>query len=128
MAVEEASRRRADGKSKTAGPRSTSVGRGNGFTPLGGSPYAFNRIAIPLALSFAGKGFHSAQAAQIRAGCLRTAALRNGFYRKGEDYDLAVAQHPLEYKKWLKAHEMCARNISSVRMTCLGYIGCVHFC
>ena len=78
MAVEEASRRRADGKSKTAGPRSTSVGRGNGFTQaaLGGSPYAFNRIAIPLALSFAGKGFHSAQAAQIRAGCLRTAALR----------------------------------------------------
>ena len=76
MAVEEASRRRADGKSKTAGQRSTSVGRGNGFTPLGGSPYAFNRIAIPLALSFAGKGFHSAQAAQIRAGCLRTAALR----------------------------------------------------
>ncbi len=38
MAVEEASRRRADRKSKTAGPRSTSVGHGNGFTPLSGSP------------------------------------------------------------------------------------------
>ena len=72
MAFEEASRRRAVGKSRravgaksseiiTAGPRSTSVGNSNVFTPLSGSPYPINRIAIPYAISFRGKGFHSSQ-------------------------------------------------------------------
>jgi hypothetical protein len=63
VAVEGASRRRAVRKSKsseiiTAGPRSTSVNNGN---PLDGSPYPINRIAIPYAMSFCGKGFHSSQ-------------------------------------------------------------------
>ena len=74
MAFEEASRRRAVGKSRravgaksseivTAGPRSTAVGNGNVFTPprLSGSPYPMNRIAIPYAISFCGKDFHSSQ-------------------------------------------------------------------
>ena len=124
MAVEEASRRRAVRKSKsseiiTAGPRSTSVGNGNAFSPLSGSPYPFNRIAIPYAISFCGKGFHSSPAAGMRAMCLRTAVLQNGIYKNGEDYDLAVSQYPHGFKKWFKNHELCARNTSSVRMTWL---------
>ena len=78
MAFEEASRRRAVGKSRravgaklseiiTAGPRSTSVGNSNVFTPLSGSPYPINMIAIPYAISFRGKGFHSSQAAGMKA-------------------------------------------------------------
>ena len=55
----------------------------------------------------------------MRAGCLRTAVLQNGIYKNGEDYDLAVSQDPLGFKKWFKNHELCARNTSSVRMTCL---------
>ena len=121
MAVEEASRRLAVGKSLLAvvAKSSTSVGNGNAFTPLGEAPYQINRIAIPYAISFCGKGFHSSQAAGMRAVCARTAVLQNGIYKNGEEYDLAVSQDPLGFKKWFKNHELCARNTSSVRMTCL---------
>ena len=68
MAVEEASRRLAVGKSLLAvGAKSpTSVGNGNAFI---GPPYQINRNAIPYAISFCGKGFHSSPAAGVRAVC-----------------------------------------------------------
>ena len=118
MAVEEASRRLAVGKSLLAvGAKSpTSVGNGNAFI---GPPYQINRLAIPYAISFCGKNFHSSPAAGVRSMCVRTAVLQNGMYKNGEEYDLAVSQDPLVYKRWFKKHELCARNTSSVRMTCL---------
>ena len=73
----------------------------------------------PYAISFCGKGFHSSTAAGVKSVCVRTAVLQNGMYKNGEEYDLAVSQDPLVVKRWFKNHELCARNRSSVRMTCL---------
>ena len=118
MAVEGASRRLAVGKSLLAvGEKPpTSVGNGNAFS---GPPYQINRNAIPYAISLCGKSFHSSTAAGVRSACVRTAVLQNGMYKNGEEYDFAVSQDPIVYKKWFKNHELTARNTSSVRMTCL---------
>ena len=69
MAVEEASRRLAVGKSLLAvGEKPpTSVGNGNAFS---GPPYQINRNAIPYAISLCGKSFHSSTAASVRMTCL----------------------------------------------------------
>ena len=68
-----------------------------------------------MAIAIAGRHFHSAQAARIRADSIRTAVLLNGLYKNRDDYDRASAQFPHEVKIFLKAHGLCARNTSSVR-------------